>query len=128
MTAFGMRCRSEADFRKVRSKAAYLFQDPDDQLFRSQLFSPCAPKFCCSMNRPMRSNETQTARMFDILSRQSIAMIFVSHDWSLLERLTDRVVVLRNGRFNPAMLPRHPLRTDHVHLHCPDVGEGSTNA
>jgi cobalt/nickel transport system ATP-binding protein len=31
--AFGAERRSERDFRAVRSRAAYLFQDPDDQLF-----------------------------------------------------------------------------------------------
>ncbi|EEY04914.1 ABC transporter family protein [Brucella neotomae 5K33] len=33
ITAFGINCRNESDFRKIRAKAAYLFQDPDDQLF-----------------------------------------------------------------------------------------------
>ena len=31
--AFGRKRETEADFRDVRIKAAYLFQDPDDQLF-----------------------------------------------------------------------------------------------
>jgi cobalt/nickel transport system ATP-binding protein len=31
--AFGTVCRSEPDFRPVRQKAGFVFQDPDDQLF-----------------------------------------------------------------------------------------------
>jgi cobalt/nickel transport system ATP-binding protein len=31
--AFGVECRSEKDFRPVRARAGFLFQDPDDQLF-----------------------------------------------------------------------------------------------
>jgi cobalt/nickel transport system ATP-binding protein len=31
--AFGAACRHEKDFRPVRRRVAYLFQDPDDQLF-----------------------------------------------------------------------------------------------
>ncbi len=31
--AFGVECRSEADFRPVRARAGILFQDSDDQLF-----------------------------------------------------------------------------------------------
>ncbi len=33
LTAFGTARRVEADFREVRIRAGYLFQDPDDQLF-----------------------------------------------------------------------------------------------
>jgi cobalt/nickel transport system ATP-binding protein len=33
VTAFGAVRRRDGDFREVRAKAAYLFQDPDDQLF-----------------------------------------------------------------------------------------------
>lgn len=57
------------------------------------------------------------ARMAEILAQQKVAMIIASHDWSLLERLTDRAVVLRDGRLTPAMLHRHAEWTDHVHLH-----------
>jgi cobalt/nickel transport system ATP-binding protein len=31
--AFGAECRCEKDFRPVRARAGFLFQDPDDQLF-----------------------------------------------------------------------------------------------
>ena len=62
-------------------------------------------------------------RMLAILSQQAIAMIIVSHDWEILERLTDRAVVLRNGRLIPAMLHRHPQWSEQVHLHCLDASQ-----
>jgi cobalt/nickel transport system ATP-binding protein len=33
VSAFGLACRCEKDFRAARRKVAYLFQDPEDQLF-----------------------------------------------------------------------------------------------
>jgi cobalt/nickel transport system ATP-binding protein len=33
LTAFGTEPRAEADFREVRARAGFLFQDPEDQLF-----------------------------------------------------------------------------------------------
>ncbi|MCW2272938.1 ATP-binding cassette domain-containing protein [Rhodoblastus acidophilus] len=33
LNAFGQECRVEKDFRAVRARAGFLFQDPDDQLF-----------------------------------------------------------------------------------------------
>ncbi|MCW2285367.1 cobalt/nickel transport system ATP-binding protein [Rhodoblastus acidophilus] len=33
LIAFGQECRAEKDFRAVRARAGFLFQDPDDQLF-----------------------------------------------------------------------------------------------
>lgn len=177
ITAFGMRCRGEADFRKVRAKAAYLFQDPDDQLFcptviddvafgplnlgirrgdamglarellrelqldhladrithhlsggEKRLVSLAAvlamrPEVLLLDEPTNALDETHLNRMLAILSRQAIAMIVVSHDWEILERLTDRAVILRNGRLLPAMLHRHSQWSEQVHLHCLDAGE-----
>lgn len=169
--AFGMRCRSEADFRQVRAKVAYLFQDPDDQLFcptviddvafgplnlgmrypeamelarkilgelglghlaerithrlsggEKRLVSLAAvlamrPEVLLLDEPTNALDEVYLERMLDILSRLPIAMIIVSHDWALLERLTDRAAILRGGRLNPAMLHRHGQWTEQVHLH-----------
>lgn len=171
ISAFGMRCRTEADFREVRARAAYLFQDPDDQLFcptviddvafgplnlgmrhreamnlarellrelgldhladrithhlsggEKRLVSLAAvlamrPEVLLLDEPTNALDETHLDRMLAILSRQSIAMIIVSHDWALLERLTDRAAILRDGRLNPAVLHRHAQWTEHVHLH-----------
>lgn len=177
ITAFGIRCLSETDFRKVRTRAAYLFQDPDDQLFCPTVIDDVAfgplnlgmrrqdaldlsrdllrdlhlghladhithhlsggEKRLVSLaavlamrpqalllDEPTNAlDETHLDRMLAILSRQTIAMIVVSHDWEILERLTDRAVLLRGGRLHPAMLHRHSQWSEQVHLHCLDVGE-----
>lgn len=171
ITAFDLLCRSESDFQKVRTKAAYLFQDPDDQLFcptviddiafgplnlgvrrqhaidlarsilhefeldhladcithrlsdgEKRLVSLAAvlamrPQVLLLDEPTNALDEAHMERMSTILERQTAAMIIVSHDWLLLERLADRVVVLRDGRLSPAVLHRHPRWIDHVHLH-----------
>jgi len=173
ITAFDMRCHSEADFRKVRAKAAYLFQDPDDQLFcptviddvafgplnlgvgrrdamdlahallreleleyladnithnlsggEKRLVSLAAvlamrPEVLLLDEPTNALDEAHMERMFQILLQQTAAMIVVSHDWLLLDRLVDRVVVLRGGHLSPAVMHRHPQWIDHVHLHDP---------
>ncbi|WP_378941226.1 energy-coupling factor ABC transporter ATP-binding protein [Mesorhizobium sp. ANAO-SY3R2] len=177
--AFGMHCRSEADFRQVRAKAAYLFQDPDDQLFcptviddvafgplnlgmlhqeamdlartilgeldlghladrithrlsggEKRLVSLAAvlamrPQVLLLDEPTNALDEAHLERMLDILSRLPIAMIIVSHDWALLEHLTDRAVILRGGRLIPAMLHRHGQWTEQVHLHELAPGDAS---
>lgn len=168
---FGITCRSEADFRKIRTKAAYLFQDPDDQLFcptviedvafgplnlglnwkeavdlshqiledlelghladrithhlsggEKRLVSLAAilamqPQVLLLDEPTNALDERHLERMLAILSAQKIAMIIVSHDRAILERLTDRAVVLRNGSLLPAMLYRHSQWSEQVHLH-----------
>lgn len=171
IVAYGNRCRTEADFRKMRMKTAYLFQDPDDQLFcptvledvafgplnlglrrpealelarallRDLDLEPLADRITHHLSggekrlvslaavlamqpRILLLDEPTNAldaphmeRMVDILSRQTVAMVVASHDWSLLEKLTDRAVVLKHGHLIPAVLHRHLQWADHVHLH-----------
>jgi len=175
--AFGMRRRSEADFREVRTRAAYLFQDPDDQLFCPTVLDDVAfgplnlgmqhaqamslagdtlveldlghlanrithrlsggEKRLVSLAAVLAMrpdvllldeptnflDEAYLERMVAILSSLPAAMIIVSHDWTLLERLTDRAAVLRGGRLVPAMLHRHGQWTEQVHLHELAAGE-----
>jgi len=178
--AFNVQCRRELDFRKVRARAAYLFQDPDDQLFCPTVIDDVAfgPlnlgvrwEDAMSLARALLSDlaldhladcvthhlsdgekrlvslaavlamrpavllldeptnaldESHMQRMLDILSRQAAAMIVVSHDWALLERLCDRVVLLREGRLSPAVLHRHPQWIDQVHVHVHDTATGQS--
>jgi len=175
--AFNVHCRCEKDFRKVRARAAYLFQDPDDQLFCPTVVDDVAfgplnlgvrrdealslartllaelaldhladyvthhlsdgekrmvslaailamrPSVLLLDEPSSALDESHMQRMLDILSRQSAAMIIVSHDWSLLERLSNRVVVLRDGHLSSAVLHRHPQWIDQVHVHAPVDGE-----
>jgi len=177
ITAFNVHCRDEKDFRKVRARAAYLFQDPDDQLFCPTVIDDVAfgplnlgvrSDDAISFARALLSDlalahladcithqlsdgekrlvslasvlamrpavllldeptnaldESYMQRMVDILSRQRAAMIVVSHDWSLLERLCDRFVVLRDGALSPAILHRHPQWIDQLHVHAPVIAE-----
>ena len=62
-------------------------------------------------------DEAHLGIMLDILSRQSAAMIVVSHDLPMVQRLTDRTAILRGGRLIPGTLHRHPQWIDQVHLH-----------
>lgn len=171
-----VQCRTERDFRKVRTRAAYLFQDPDDQLFCPTViddvaFGPmnlglsrddalsrartlladlnlkhlaeCITHRLSDGEKRMVSlasvlamrptvllldeptnalDESHARRMIEILAMQSAAMIIVSHDWALLERLSDRVVALRDGRVSAAVMHRHPQWIDQVHVHEPIVG------
>ncbi|MGB5833299.1 MAG: ABC transporter ATP-binding protein [Thiohalocapsa sp.] len=50
------------------------------------------------------------------------AMVIVSHDRHLLGQLSNRALVLKDGRLNEAVLHRHPHvhRHEHLHLHVPD--------
>ena len=174
VAVFGEACRSEADFRRIRGRVAYLFQDPDDQLFcptviEDVIFGPLnqglrrqhaialghallrelglshltervthhlsgGEKRLVSLaailamrpqvlllDEPTNAlDDTHLELMLDILSRQEVAMIVVSHELPILQRLTDRAVILREGRLNPVMLHRHPQWVDQVHLH--DMG------
>ncbi|KAA5601812.1 energy-coupling factor ABC transporter ATP-binding protein [Blastochloris sulfoviridis] len=61
------------------------------------------------------------ARLTDILCTLDVAMVVVSHDYALLERLADRAVLMKNGRLVPASLHRHVHAHDHVHIH--EIGE-----
>ena len=61
------------------------------------------------------------ARLTDILCGLDVAMVVVSHDYALLEALTDRAVLMKNGRLVPASLHRHAHAHDHVHIH--EIGE-----
>ena len=171
--AFGVRCRCEVDFRKVRARAAYLFQDPDDQLFCPTVIDDVAfgplnlgmrradalalaralladmalehladcithdlsdgEKRLVSLatvlamrpavlllDEPTNGlDESRMQCMLELLSRQRAAMIIVSHDWSLLERLCERAVVLQHGQLSPAVLHRHPQWIEQAHVHLP---------
>jgi len=171
VTVLGERCCSETDFRRIRGRVAYLFQDPDDQLFcptvmEDVIFGPLnqgmrrqdamalghallrdlglfhlaerityrlsgGEKRLVSLaailamrpqvlllDEPTNAlDETHLGIMLEILSRQSAAMIVVSHDLPVLQRLTDRTLILRDGRLIPGTLHRHPQWIDQVHLH-----------
>ena len=173
--AFGqVRCR-EQDFFEVRTRAAYLFQDPDDQLFcptvledvafgplnlglsreeasakarsalarlglgaladrvthrlsggEKRLVSLAAvlamdPEVLLLDEPTNGLDEEHLSRLTGLLSLLPTAMVVVSHDRELLERLATRAVVLTGGKLQPATIHRHPHVHDHIHIHGDDA-------
>jgi len=62
-------------------------------------------------------DESHLARLLEILESLSTAMIVVSHDRPILERLCKRAVMLKDGRLSPAIVHRHVHAHDHLHIH-----------
>jgi cobalt/nickel transport system ATP-binding protein len=169
--AFGRERRTEEDFREVRLRAAYLFQDADDQLFCPSVvedvaFGPLNQGFsedeamdkaratlarlglsslsarvtrklsggekrlvCLAailamdphvllLDEPTNSLDAQhVEKLVEILSSLDIAMIIVSHDRPVLDRLASRALLMKNGQLEAATLHRHPHMHEHVHIH-----------
>ncbi|EJW09730.1 ATPase component NikO of energizing module of nickel ECF transporter [Rhodovulum sp. PH10] len=182
LVAFGRARRSEADFREVRLRAGFLFQDPDDQLFAPTVledvaFGPLnaglAPDAAVArakdtlarlnlaalegrithhlsggekrlvslagvlalepdvllLDEPTNAlDAAHHARLLDILTGLAVAMIVVSHDRAVLERLATRAVLLENGKLSAARLHRHSHRHDHLHVHALNEAEGAAHA
>lgn len=171
VVALGAIRRKERDFREVRQRIAYLFQDADDQLFCPTVIEDVAfgplnlgaspreaeAKARATLDRLGLGNlaarvthrlsggekrlvslaavlsmdpdallldeptngldEGHLARLLEILGSLSTAMIVVSHDRSILERLCTRAVMLKEGRLAPAIVHRHVHAHDHLHIH-----------
>lgn len=174
--AFGRDRRGEKDFREVRARAAFLFQDPDDQLFCPTVLDDVAfgplnlglgrqdaaaqARACLDrlgllhladrvthrlsggekrlvslaavlamrpqvllLDEPTNAlDEANHARMLEVLSGLDTAMILVSHDRSVLERLSTRAVALRAGRLSQAQIHRHAVTREDLHIHGLDAG------
>ncbi|MFW5724154.1 MAG: energy-coupling factor ABC transporter ATP-binding protein [Halochromatium sp.] len=61
------------------------------------------------------------ARLLDHLSALPQALLIVSHEQRVLERLGTRALLLQEGRLFEAELHRHPHRHAHLHLHAPGL-------
>jgi cobalt/nickel transport system ATP-binding protein len=57
------------------------------------------------------------ARLTELLAGLDVAMVIVSHDFALIERLATRAVLLKRGRLVKASLHRHVHTHDHIHIH-----------
>jgi cobalt/nickel transport system ATP-binding protein len=70
------------------------------------------------------------ARLLAHLTALPQAMVIVSHDRRLLERLATRAVCLHEGRLAAAMLHRHAHvhAHEHLHLHAPGVASDHVHA
>ena len=169
--AFGRLRSSEEDFRDLRLRAAYLFQDADDQLFcptvvedvafgplnkglsdeeamdkaRATLDRLGMAHLASRVTRKLSGGEKRLVclaailamdpeillldeptnsldahhveKLVEILSALKIAMIIVSHDRPVLDRLATRALLMRGGKLEPAVLHRHPHVHEHPHVH-----------
>lgn len=176
VVAFGRPRTSEKEFREVRARAAFLFQDPDDQLFcptvlddvafgplnlgigRDEAFAKARAvlqrlglghlaervthrlsggekRLVCLaallamepdvllLDEPTNAlDETNYARMVEILSALDAALVIVSHDRPFLEKIATRAVLLKDGTFHPAVIHRHRVTQEEVHIHGLDAG------
>ena len=62
-------------------------------------------------------DETTEKRLTEHLESLPQAMLFVSHDRRIVERLAQRALLLRDGRLHEAVLHSHPHSHTHAHLH-----------
>ncbi len=169
--AFGAVRRTEDDFREMRLRAAYLFQDADDQLFcptvvEDVAFGPLnkglsedaamekaratlarfnmghlGPRVtrklsggekrlvCLAailamdpdvllLDEPTNSLDNKhVEKLVEILSSLDTAMIIVSHDRPVLDRLATRALLMRQQQLHDAVLHRHPHVHEHPHVH-----------
>jgi len=169
--AFGRERRAEDDFREMRLRAAYLFQDADDQLFCPSVVEDVAfgplnkglseddamakarttlerlglsalsarvtrklsggeKRLVCLaailamepdvllLDEPTNSLDAQhVEKLVEILKSLDVAMIIVSHDRPVLDRLASRALLMKNNKLEPAVLHRHPHVHEHVHIH-----------
>jgi cobalt/nickel transport system ATP-binding protein len=62
------------------------------------------------------------ARLVEHLQGLPQALLFISHDGRLIERLARRAVLLRNGRLEHAQVHMHPHIHTHAHPHLHSAG------
>lgn len=62
-------------------------------------------------------DEATEQRLLEYLETLPQAMLFISHDRRLVERLASRALLLRDGRLHEAVLHTHPHSHTHSHLH-----------
>lgn len=70
-------------------------------------------------------DEDTEQRLLNHLQQLSMAMVFVSHDRRLVERLATRAVVLRDGALVDGVIHSHVHAHSHVHIHSVDAMHSS---
>ncbi|GLQ30803.1 energy-coupling factor ABC transporter ATP-binding protein [Litoribrevibacter albus] len=56
-------------------------------------------------------------RLLSLLASLDMTMIIVSHDQTVIERLANRAMIMREGSLVDAVMHRHPHQHSHSHLH-----------
>ncbi|TKB48620.1 ATP-binding cassette domain-containing protein [Ferrimonas sediminicola] len=62
-------------------------------------------------------DEQAQTRLLERLQGLELAMILVSHDKSVIEKLANRAVILQDGELLEAVMHSHPHQHTHSHLH-----------
>jgi cobalt/nickel transport system ATP-binding protein len=62
-------------------------------------------------------DDASKERLLQLLSSLDLTMIIVSHDQSVIERLANRAMIMKNGTLEEAVMHRHPHQHSHSHLH-----------
>ncbi len=68
-------------------------------------------------------DENAERRLVELLESLDLAMVIVSHDRTLIERLANRAVLLKNGTLEEAVMHKHPHQHNHSHLHIHPKGQ-----
>jgi cobalt/nickel transport system ATP-binding protein len=67
-------------------------------------------------------DEKAEKRLLEHLESLSLAMLFVSHDRKLVERLSTRAVMIQNGTLVEGVMHSHPHVHTHSHMHIHAAG------
>lgn len=62
-------------------------------------------------------DDASRERLLALLESLDMTMIIVSHDPSVIERLANRAMLMRDGTLEEAVMHRHPHQHSHTHLH-----------
>ncbi|MFC3153438.1 ATP-binding cassette domain-containing protein [Litoribrevibacter euphylliae] len=62
-------------------------------------------------------DDVSRERLLTLLESLDLTMIIVSHDQSVIERLANRAMIMKDGTLVEAVMHRHPHQHSHSHLH-----------
>ncbi|MFM2481309.1 energy-coupling factor ABC transporter ATP-binding protein [Celerinatantimonas sp. YJH-8] len=80
------------------------------------------------LDEPTNGLDTQAEeRLLSHLETLDQAMIIVSHDQRVIDRLATRAMVLEQGQIKPAVLHRHPHQHSHEHTHIHAITTADTS-
>jgi cobalt/nickel transport system ATP-binding protein len=76
------------------------------------------------LDEPTNALDDQSKeRLLVLLQSLDQAMVIVSHDQAVIDRLANRAVIMKNGSLVDGVIHRHPHRHEHSHLHVHEKSE-----